>query len=820
MYNIIYRMEFEKQLQAQSGIIEYVEFIEKLNPITCKQLLQSTYIHDDEKKPLINYFKLYDSDTSGVHITYHKNKSKFGRYYENPKGKGFTPMRKVIRNLLTGELYYDLDLSTCHPSIFLSIFESEFPNKLYDPDFLTPLHYYVKNRDKTLNTLRKYYKITYDKNIDKDDPAKELISRVCNGGSVDSWLKEFDLEKPEKDHDFIIVLQEQMTWIYEWIEKNNKEFFNWAKQRKLDKGEKNFKGSVLSFYGQEQEVRIIKFVLKKLWEFNIFPINTMIGSYEFDGLKLHKKEIDDFGGIDKFIESINSLLPKYISFKNKEIKQYIDVSNIIPSDTNTNYIIEPKVDAKERVKELGGIILEIGDDKKAGELLFKEFNNQVFYCNSEFYLKDNNILSCVDEKFLFSYIMGKSELKLYNIVNGGKEYRLYSSKVSCQHAMFESFKTEVITHNRDNEFVNKIWKSNINYLIFTNGIYCFKTKKLYSFDEKPDVLSFVKMNYDYKPERDLEKQNKIKDDILLKLFSSKEEVDYFLYTIQKALTGNVYDIHGKDWITIQGPRDSGKSMIGLLFQNTFQQYYTSMDSSNFILKKSLGESARNLNFLALLEHCRIAFLSESKSTEKIDGDLLKRVTSGGDSHTVRGIYKEERKIVSQSKLFFVLNKQLETDVQDVFETHIGFTLKNKFVVEIDEEKEKINKIGQFTYYTKDDKIKWIINDQDYINSFLHLVLDVEPCDMPAELKEEKQQDIELYSKDTLIKTHYDITFLDSDFVSSKDLQNKLKMNPRNLKPILLEMGCKVGRSQTGGINIRGYTGIKHRVIHSDLSDVE
>jgi len=813
-------MKFDKQLQAQSGIIENVEFVEKLNPITCKKLLQSTYINADDKKPLINYFKSFDNDTGGVHITYHKNKSKFGRYYENPKGKGFTPMRKIIRNLLTGELYYDLDLSTCHPSIFLSIFESEFPNKLYDTFLETPLHYYVKNRDKTLNTLRKHYKITYDNNVDLWDPAKELINRVCYGGSVDSWLKEFDLEKPEKDHNFIILLQEQMTWIFEWIEKNNKDFFNWAKQRKLDKGEKNFKGSVLSFYGQEQEVRIINFVLKKLWELNIFPKNSLIGSYEFDGLKLHKKEIDDFGGIDKFIETINTLLPKYISFKNKEIKQYIDVSNIIPSDTNTNYIIEPKIDAKERVKELGGIILEIGDDKKAGELLFKEFNNQVFYCNNEFYLKNNNILCCVDEKFLFSYLMGKSELKLYNIVNGGKEYRSYSSKVSCQHSMFETFKTEVITNNRDDELVKKIWKSNINHLFFNNGIYCFKTKKFFTFDEKPDVLSFVRINYDYKPERNTEKQNKIKNDILLKLFSSKEEVDYFLYTIQKAITGDVYSLFGKDWVVIQGPRDSGKSMIGLLLQNTFQQYYTSMDSSNFLVKKSLGESARNLNFLALLEHSRIAFLSESKSTEKIDGDLLKKVSSGGDSHTVRGLYKEERQIVSQAKLFFVVNKQLETDVQDVFETQIGFTLKNKFVAEITEEREKINKIGSFTYYTKDENIKWIVSDPECMEAFLHLVLDVKPCDMPAELKQDKEQDMELYSKDTVIKQNYDITFLDSDFVSIKDLLSTLKMHPRNLKPILLEMGCKYFYGRKDGNMIRGYTGIKLKTIHNDLSDVE
>jgi hypothetical protein len=813
-------MELIKALEPTSSIIDIIEFNEKLDPIICKKLLQSNYLTDDERKHIIlKYFKLFNKTTKGVHLRYHRNKSKYGRFYATPN-KGFTHLRRAIRNCLTRILYYDLDLVACHPSIFLSIFESLFPKSFYDNNNRTPLHCYINDRETTLKSLRDHYGAHFDPDIDKDDPAKELVNRLCNGGGVKTWLVEFDLKPPEKDHLFVTSLQKQMDWIYNWIQTNNKDFHTWVKNKKQDKSETNLKGSVLSFYGQEQETRIINFLVQKLWELNIFPKNSITGSYEYDGVKLHKEEIDAYGGIDNFITTINSFLPPYIIFKNKEIKQYIDVSNIIPSDTNTDYIIEPKADAIEQIKELGGIILEIGDDKKAGELLHNEFNSVVFYHNNEFYLKERNVIRCVDEKFLFSYIMGNSELKLYNIVNNGKDFRTYSSKVSCQRSMFESFKTMVIKNNTDDSLITTTWKSNINYLFFTNGIYCFKTKTLYPFEQKPDVSSFVKINYDYTPERNIEKQEKIKQDILLKLFSNKEEVDYFLYTIQKALTGNVYDTHGKDWVTILGPRDSGKSMIGLLFQNTFHQYFTSIDSSNFILKKSLGESARNLNFLALLQHSRIAFLSESKSTEKIDGDMLKRVTSGGDPHTIRGIYKEERQIVSQAKLFFVVNKQLETDVPDVFETQIGFTLKNKFVAEIDVEKEKINKIGQFTYYTKDENIKWIINNQDYINSFLHLVLDVKPCEMPTELKEDKEQDMELYSKNTLIKTHYDITFLDSDFVSSKDLQNKLKMNPRNLKSILLEMGCKVFYGRKDGNVIRGYTGIKHRVIHSDLSDVE
>ena len=96
------------------------------------------------------------------------------------KHLGAIALRREIRGSIFGDRYTDIDISNCHPSIFLQLAQ------MYDIE-CPELTKYVINRNQVLNDVMNYYNV-------KRDQAKQLFIILLYGGSFRSWKNEHKIK--------------------------------------------------------------------------------------------------------------------------------------------------------------------------------------------------------------------------------------------------------------------------------------------------------------------------------------------------------------------------------------------------------------------------------------------------------------------------------------------------------------------------------------------------------------------------------------------------------------------------------------------------
>ena len=102
-----------------------------------------------------------------------------------------------------------------------------------------------------------------------------------------------------------------------------------------------------------------------------------------------------------------------------------------------------------------------------------------------------------------------------------KQLRSLKKLLNNVKRILEALKLEFPT---DNNFLNNVNLSNRNYLPFQNGIYSFKDKKLYSYDELPDVKFVHNINRKF-PERIQEDIDEVYRKILNPIFPNDNETN-------------------------------------------------------------------------------------------------------------------------------------------------------------------------------------------------------------------------------------------------------------------------------------------------------
>lgn len=146
-----------------------------------------------------NYLRNQKYKKNKVAYKQHQN---IGRFY--PKDNGYitlTLMPHKLRNYLCDGIYYDLDIVNCLPVIC---------EQLCDRNNIqcSLLNDYNDGREEYLN------EIIENCNCDRTT-AKELINRIMNGGGIESWIEdnEIDTDECEIPND-IILLKQELTNIY------------------------------------------------------------------------------------------------------------------------------------------------------------------------------------------------------------------------------------------------------------------------------------------------------------------------------------------------------------------------------------------------------------------------------------------------------------------------------------------------------------------------------------------------------------------------------------------------------------------------------
>jgi hypothetical protein len=295
----------------------------------------------NEKEQLTAYLVNYNKKLNGFAVKYIKAKHKWGRVFPS-KSLGLTSFAKKTRNTFIKDTYYDFDLKNAQPEILRCICQAnDIPC-----DTITK---YCNEREEIMEDI-----IKASGNKCSRDVVKNLIISLSFYGSFDGWLKEHNIEPfPEP----IIVKQymDEVRSIATIIKKANPEMYKTMERVKKSKGGKNFMGSFLSTYLQEYELRIVENVL--LWLCQSTDIcktdllNFLLAIYEYDGLKLVKRNVDKHG-VDELLRQMNEATKAFgfdIKWELKPITKFYDIEFTEPIIPKT--LKEQKAEIKEQAQQ-------------------------------------------------------------------------------------------------------------------------------------------------------------------------------------------------------------------------------------------------------------------------------------------------------------------------------------------------------------------------------------------------------------------------------------------------------------------------------------
>lgn len=319
----------EYELKSCFSKLDKIVLYEYVDSKRVSKLLKSPYLKITEKKNDEEMLKKYKKKivNGKVKVQYKKTGS-VGRVY--PKGMlssiGF---RKVIRHTLSYDKYTDIDIVNCHPSMLYQITQQEgLKNDC--------LEKYVNDREYYLNEVM---------NITKWDRecVKELFIEIMNGCNPKNKC---DIKLPQFVYDF----KDEIRKISNHIYNSNKEFV-----KSVPKDKKNKKNSVLSYYLQEHENRILEVVYDYMVDNGYIKNN--IASLCYDGIMILK--IDN---VDDLCIQLNKVVLEKtgfdLQFKEKEMDLFkqdiVDSANnddVIDIDENdvynmTRYILDLSIKNK------------------------------------------------------------------------------------------------------------------------------------------------------------------------------------------------------------------------------------------------------------------------------------------------------------------------------------------------------------------------------------------------------------------------------------------------------------------------------------------
>ena len=181
---------------------------------------------------------------------------------------------KILRPLVCGKLYHDVDIANCHPRILLGV------AKRLDVSApaLERYTFSKKNRERILLSIMEHYGCTRCL-------AKQLILMMLNTGKPKGWKEEFGLNTNSADHDFILellgevrTLQEMMLRAYPHGIEVLREYNKHAIEKKRD-------SSAFSWALQELENKMVM-ALKNHFVLKGWRVDVLV----FDGVMVRRQE--------------------------------------------------------------------------------------------------------------------------------------------------------------------------------------------------------------------------------------------------------------------------------------------------------------------------------------------------------------------------------------------------------------------------------------------------------------------------------------------------------------------------------------------------
>jgi hypothetical protein len=139
-------------------------------------------------------------------------------------------------------------------------------------------------------------------------------------------------------------------------------------------------------------------------------------------------------------------------------------------------------------------VIEAGDDKSASDYVIKKYKHLLKKCAGNRIFINNNGIWTDNKKQINN--------KLINMISNldiRKEGKCNTSVYSRNRTSTENCIKFILADDSytDDNFMEKLFNSNIGYIAFNNGIWSFAEKKLYAYNDLPHVYFAKKINRDF-----------------------------------------------------------------------------------------------------------------------------------------------------------------------------------------------------------------------------------------------------------------------------------------------------------------------------------
>jgi hypothetical protein len=784
-------MEFQETVNFQIA--------RSLNGLT---LQQYTYLYkkasnkrDEEGKPtefkaeftkLKNYCSEIISNDNKLIVSYGYTEGKdFGRLQS--KSASVQRIFNGFRGLLCNGLTYDLDMENAHPNILKELCDEYEIECGYLKDYINHRGEWIEEMMITYKIDRFSTKAVFLTMINKDELTTEI-----NGKKIKS--------NPQKFIEFDKQMKSILSSLFSIFKKD---YYKYVKNESY-----NQKGKLVNLLLCKRENELLdkakKYIKSK-------KIN--IHSLFYDGCQVYKvdnsnKEYD----IEELLKGLNKL------FKEDNIKWTVKPHNTELFEALSELIIEEK-----------DTHIDIGIENISEHILKGLLKDKIIRTElGVVYLTPSKILT--NEKEIDRDLYALITKQDYNIVeeteNGIPKYTKVCQIPTKIKELVYSIKARA---PKDDKFINNIWNETRYKLFFKNGYYDFKQSKFIEgeFNRTP-----IKIDSKYNSKVALKSYSDLNEKILYPIFSIEDVnkdvirvklMNYFLYRIARAMAGHIED---KKWLLLEGLRNSGKGVLTLLLENAFQRYVKVTNSGNFIFKESSQDEAKKQSWMIDYQFLRLAFTQEitinknKKNCDKVDGNMIKKFCSGGDSIEARKNHCDEMQFKIQTTLMICCNDMPEITPADTKEFCEEFQMKTKFLTEEQEKLEQ--KIPTFLYKRANDDVKDLVKDSSIIDAFIQLLIDAYGKDYkyPEELKKQEE---EIKEDDDYTKlfnifefTNSDKDYLSNDLITEIILDNKLPFSIIKCNKLLKAKGAEPHRKN----NTRGMCRIKVKEFELDEDELE
>jgi hypothetical protein len=796
------------------NIIEYLEIVDKRKAdyiIENYELLKDNFRASSEERlkfmdidPL-TLFKKYISKSKKVKglnnsnqiLVKYKQNNDIGRYW----AVGSLSLQNIpreIRHTISNEYYYDIDIKNCHPSLICQYAEK---NELE----CSNIKYYIENREQIFNEMKTKY------DVNKDDIKTGFLS-ILNGGKGFLGLKEKDIPEIVKKYKNDVELVQKYIFEHEEAYKESGVKNAKKKQEKNNKSSSNELGSTMNIMLCDIENNILQTMINFLKKKKLFKTSLVM---VFDGFMIYKNDLKDYN-IDKLLNELEEEVFNYTQFKIKlEVKP---MNNLIDVPDDYKCIEEDNLEDLNVIKT----------DSEGADKILKQLEGKLYMCKDVIYYKyDNkweNEIKIV-KRLLKNLIMevsfvknkkatkkditeGEEIINILGIEYCNKKYEHYSADNAGASNILDVLLSKIPIKNDLNKY---ILNSSKHKIFFKNGYYDFK--KLLFIDNFDNVETMIKIERNF-GERNLDDEQKVLNILFKPIF--REDTNEALLFFSRALAGEVAD---KLWAIILGSRDAGKGVNQDALMASFQDYVTSFNADSLLFDVNGGDAAKKLSWAYDFDKSRLAFSNEMKidNSIKLDGNLIKKLCSGGDEILTRKNNIDEKRCQPQTTCVFCCNDIPKIDPNDVYEKLIPFSIKTKFIEsEITEEILKEN-----PYYHKSDPYlrDMVKTEEWFINAVTHLIINSYKPEK-VKLNDNMKDHLEAFQNGDnifdIFNESFEITRNEKDKVDNKHIKefitgNKLNISFPKIVNLYMSKGinnkvCKINNKST-----RGFIGLKIKV---------